>query len=79
MTEQPLNFDDANQRNAWIIENAESFTAFRMLNRQRQRMDAASIDEARSMAKTMLIENPKPVLIYAVNGLSDTFVEMVKT
>jgi hypothetical protein len=33
---------------------------------------------SREAAKDMLKINPKPVLIYAVNGNSDTFVEMIK-
>jgi hypothetical protein len=77
--DKPTNFESANDRNAWIIKNAEHFVAFRMLNRERQRLEAKSLDDARLKAAHLLAENnSKPVLIYAVNGISDTFVEMVK-
>lgn len=79
MSERPVNFENANDRNAWIIQHADFFTAFRMLGRQRQRLEAKTIEGARQHAAHLLAENnSKPVLIYAVNGLSDTFVEMVK-
>ena len=77
--DKPVNFEKAEERNAWIIKHAEYFTAFRMLGRRRHREEAKTIEEARKKAHLMLAENDtKPVLIYAVNGISDTYVEMVK-
>ncbi len=79
MQGRPVNFESANDRNAWIIKNADHFVAFRMIKRERQRVEAKTLDEAREKAAHLLAENnSKPVLIYAVNGISDTFVEMVK-
>ncbi len=81
MAFNPKSYEEitANDRNAWIIKNATSFTAFRILGRVRQRVEAKTLDEARAKAAHLLAENnSKPVLIYAVNGISDTFVEMVK-
>ena len=78
MTQQPLLFENWKTRNEWIVKNATYFTAFRYLTRQRQRLEAPTIEGAREQAKTLLKENPKAVLIYAVSGNSDTFVEMVK-
>jgi hypothetical protein len=81
MPYNPKSYDEvsANDRNAWIIKNADHFVAFRLLKRERQRLEAKSLEEARERAAHLLAQNnTKPVLIYAVNGISDTFVEMVK-
>jgi hypothetical protein len=79
VTDKPVNFESANDRNAWIIQYADYFTCARILGRVRQRVEAKTLDEAREKAAHLLAENnSKPVLIYAVNGISDTFVEMVK-
>jgi hypothetical protein len=76
--EQPLNFPTAEARSNWIKANATYWTAFRYLGRKRQREEAPTLEEARIKANRMLAENDiKPVLIYAVCGISDTFVEMV--
>jgi hypothetical protein len=79
MMSKPLNFETAQSRNDWIIEHAEYFTTCRMINRKYIRNEHKTLDEARRHAKTMLAENgTKPVLIYAVQGNSDTYIEMVK-
>lgn len=79
MQDKPTNFESANDRNAWIIQHADYFTCARILGRVRQRVEAKTLDEARLKAAHLLTENnSKPVLIYAVQGINDTFVEMVK-
>jgi|HubBroStandDraft_4_1064222.scaffolds.fasta_scaffold39907_3 hypothetical protein len=76
---KPVNFESANERNAWIIQHADYFVACRLIDRKRERHEAKTLDEARAMAKQLLKQNPKPVLIYAVNGISDTYVETIKS
>lgn len=77
--DKPTNFESANDRNAWIIQHADHFVAFRMIKRERQRVEAKTLDEARLKAAHLLAENnSKPVLIYAVSGIHDTYVESVK-
>ena len=79
MQDKPTNFESANDRNAWVIQHADHFVAFRMIKRVRQRVEAKSLEEARERAAHLLAENnSKPVLIYAVQGINDTFVEMIK-
>lgn len=80
--ERPLNFETAQQRQEWIIKHAEYFTTCRTIStrtsKERTRNEHSSLEDARGHAKVMLAENPKPVLIYAVSGNSDTYIEMVK-
>jgi hypothetical protein len=76
--DQPINFESSNERNAWIIQHADYFVACRLIDRKRERHEAKTLDEARALAKQLLKQNPKPLLIYAVEGIHDTFVEAVK-
>ena len=76
--ERPTNFESANDRNAWIIQHADYFTVCRFIDRKRERLEAKTLEEARDIAKILLKQNPKPCLIYAVQGIHDTYVEMVK-
>lgn len=79
MTEHPLNFESAQARQDWIIQHAEYFTTCRLIARKYVRNEHKSLEEARQHAKVMLAENSaKPVLIYAVQGNSDTYIEMIK-
>jgi hypothetical protein len=79
MTKRPLNFATAQERQDWIIQHANHFTTVRRLNMVVAKQEHKTIDEARAHAKKMVEANgTKPVLIYAVNGNSDTYVEMVK-
>jgi hypothetical protein len=78
MSEEPLNFQTEQERREWIITHASYFTTARMIQRKYERQQWPSLDVARSEAKKLLKLNPKPVLIYAVEGIHDTFVEMVK-
>lgn len=77
--EKPVNFANAQERADWIIANADYFTAFRMMGRRRQRIEAPTLEQVRAEARALLAEdNSKPLLIYAVNGVNDTYVETVK-
>jgi hypothetical protein len=76
--DRPVNFENANERNAWIIQHADYFVACRLIDRKRERHEAKSLEEARNIAKALLKENKKPLLIYAVQGIHDTFVESIK-
>ena len=78
MQEKPVNFESAEARTKWIIDHADYFVACRLLDRKRERHEAQTLDGARLYAKLMLSVNPKPCLIYAVNGVNDTYVETVK-
>ena len=76
---ETLGFQTHEERSAKIIKDADYFTCCRTINRQRQRLEAPSLERARVLASSMLAEdNTKPVLIYAVSGIHDTFVESVK-
>ena len=77
--EKPIDFENSDQRNAWIIKHAEYFTTCRRIRMKLIRAEHRTIEEARKHAGELLKEdNSKPVLIYAVSGNSDTYVEMVK-
>lgn len=79
MTDQPLNFESAKEREAWLLQNANYFTTVRMLNRRYARQEHKTLEEARTHAHLLLIQDgSKPVLIYAVKGDSSTYVEMIK-
>lgn len=79
MSERPLNFESAQARQEWIIQHAEYFTTCRMIARRYIRAEHKSLDDARQAAKLLLAEDAsKPILIYAVQGNSDTYIEMVK-
>lgn len=76
---ETLGFQTAEERTALIIKEAEYFTACRIIDRKRERHEASSIEGARALAKAMLAENGiKPILIYAVSGIHDTYVETIK-
>jgi len=79
MTQRPLDFASAKEREEWIIANAQYFTTCRTINRKYERQEHATLELARSHAKSLLAENPiKPILIYAVEGESSVYIEMVK-
>jgi hypothetical protein len=79
MTDKPLNFDSEPQRRQWIIDHAEYFVACRIVQRRRERAEAKSLQEAREKAVCMLAQDSsKPILIYAVNNVHDTYVETVR-
>lgn len=79
MTQRPLDFASAKEREDWIIQNAQYFTTCRTINRKYERQEHATLELARSHAKNLLAENPiKPILIYAVEGESSVYIEMVK-
>jgi hypothetical protein len=79
MTERPLNFATAQERQDWIIQNADHFVTCRRIGGHLLRQEHKTLELARDFAKGLLIQNAsKPVLIYAVKDTSDTYVEMVK-
>jgi HJR/Mrr/RecB family endonuclease len=79
MTNRPLNFASAKEREDWIIANAQLFTTVRMIQRKYERQEHKTLKEARAHAHLLLKEDKsKPVLIYAIHDNSDTYVEMVK-
>ena len=79
MTNRPLNFANAKEREDWIINNAQLFTTVRMIQRRYERQEHKTLKEARAFAHLLLKEDKsKPVLIYAIHDNSDTYVEMVK-
>lgn len=78
MTEKPLDFASSKERDKWIIENAEHFTAVRWRNRQMSKTAHPTLAEAEARATELLKHDPHPVMIYAVNGTSDAFIKMVK-
>lgn len=73
-----LPFQTAEERKSLICDGADYFTACRFIDRKRIREEAPNLEAARAIAHLMLLENPKPVLIYAVQGVHDTYVETVK-
>ena len=79
MTARPLNFASAQERQDWLIQNADYFTTARFINRKLERQEHKTLDGARKFARKLLDHDRiKPVLIYAVCDRSDMFVEMVK-
>ena len=79
MTERPLNFASAKEREEWILKHADYFTTSRMLNRVLHRNEYPTLEAAREAAKKQIAANAiKPVLIYAVQGGSSVYLEMVK-
>ena len=79
MTNKPLNFASAKEREDWIINNAEFYTTARFISRKLERQEHKTLDKARKFARKLLDNDPiKPVLIYAIQDSSDMFVEMVK-
>ena len=63
---------------AWIISHADYYTVIRRKNMQNERYEYGSLQAAQAMAQQLVTEDPhKSVLIYAVAGVHDTYLETV--
>lgn len=75
MAEPPLNFISSQERDKWIIENADYFTVIRRQNRRNQRFECQTLKNAIDTAESMVAADPEArFLIYAVAGIHDCFV-----
>jgi hypothetical protein len=78
MSKQIPDFKSALERQQWFTDNADYFTTITRLNRQNIRAEFPTLGEAEAYAKKELQNvNLRSFLIYAVVGVSDTFVKSV--
>ena len=67
------------ERREWIINNASHFTVVRRRNRQYDKVEVPTLEEAKRTAAAWVAEIPDKVcLIYAVSGIYDTWVMNVR-
>ena len=79
MTARPLNFASAQERQDWLIQNADYFTTARFINRKLERQEHKTLDGARQVCPQAAGSRPHQARShYAVCDKSDMFVEMVK-
>lgn len=78
MVDKPLNFASAQERTDWLIANADHFTTARRFGHQVDRQEHPTLKHAEEHAKVLLTHHPKPVMIYAVKGVEDTYVKTIK-
>lgn len=63
---------------AWIIAHVDYYTVIRRKNMRNERYECSSLQAAQAMAQQLVSEDPhKSVLIYAVAGVHDTYLETV--
>jgi hypothetical protein len=63
---------------AWVISHADYYTVIRRKNMQNERYEYPTLPQARAMAQQLVTEGPhKSILIYAVAGVHDTYLETV--
>ena len=73
--EKPLNWASETERQQWLIEQAQYFTVIRRMDYRYHRVEFPTLPEALAMAKLVVGVDPAArLLIYAVNGNSDTYV-----
>lgn len=73
-----MDFKSAEERQQWIMEHAEYFTVFRYKNRKRIRHERPSLEEAEILARSLCLAEPgSRWMIYAVNGVMDSWIKTV--
>lgn len=78
MTERPLDFSSEKERHQWIVDNADYYTLVRFRNRRYERLEFATLAEAEEAGAKAIKEDPDAkLMIYAVAGLSDTFIKSI--
>ena len=70
-------FENEADRRAWITDNADYFTCIRRHSRRYEREEFKTLEEARKGAKRLIDMQKLPVMIYAVFGPYDTWVENI--
>ena len=68
-------FTSQAEREKWLIENAEYFTVIFRRDLKNNRIEFRSLPEAEYAARRIAREIRVGTLIYAVSGVSDTFVK----
>ena len=71
-------FNTQNEREIWLIENADYFTVIYRRDLRNHRLEVPNLKAAREAARRISLELKVNTLIYAVSGISDTFVEGVE-
>jgi hypothetical protein len=82
MTTMPFipEFSGYRERNLWIVNNAQLFTAIRRQNRSYERTEFSSYDDAIKFAtKQVSKDENKRYLIYAIAGRHDALAATVST
>lgn len=75
---EPLNFTSDADRAKWIIEHADYFTLIIRRKLHNERWEYATLAKARAGARARLRKDPTlRFLVYAVKGVSDTYVETI--
>lgn len=63
----PVNFENADHRDKWILDNASYFTVIQRKNRRYARSELPNLKEAEQTATDMLATEPEArLMIYAV-------------
>lgn len=77
MTNMP-EFESSAQRQQWFVDNASYFTVIRRHAMKNQRIECPTLGEAEAVAEKWVQNDPSArLLIYAVHGVSDSFVKSV--
>lgn len=71
-------FTTQNERETWLIQNADYYTVIFRRALKNHRYEAPDLKSARDAARRISLELKVNTLIYAVSGISDTFVEGVE-
>ena len=75
---RPLNFTSEQERRDWMIEHADKFVIIRRANRRNYRVEFPTLELAQRSAAGIVARYPfARLLIYAVCGVSDVWVENV--
>lgn len=73
-------FSSREEREKWFVENADYFTIVRRAKGKSYRVETKTLVRAETLAKS-IVEQPRyqhvRLLIYAVRGVSDTYVETI--
>lgn len=75
-----LSFESSQERERWIVDNADYFTVVRYQGPLRgyERHEVPTLAAAHATARKLLAGGGKPYMIYAVAGIYDCYVATVK-